>query len=296
MNPRFHGLIAFPVTPTDAEGRFDIQAFRLLVDRLIGSGVHGIAILGSTGAGAYFSEQERKEIASAAVQIVSSRVPLMIGTGAITTAETIRLSRHAESVGADGVFIVPVSYWPLAPEEVYRHFDQIAQALTISICVYNNPRTTQVDIHPELAERLSALPNIDTIKETSAEIGRVTQLLESSGGKLSIAYSRDATACEALIAGAHAWHSGIANIIPRQCVQIFDLVKKAANYEFAGRLAAEIAPLCRFASEKGLIRSVHTALELMDKGAGKPRPPIETLQGVDREMLQKHLTALKLID
>jgi 4-hydroxy-tetrahydrodipicolinate synthase len=296
MNPKFHGLIAFPITPTDQDGRFDIQAFRSLVDRLIGSGVHGLAVLGSTGAGTYFSEQERKEITSTAIEIVNGRVPVMIGTGAITTAETIRLSRHAESVGADAVLIVPVSYWPLTLEEVYRHFDQIAQALTISICVYNNPRTTQVDILPELAERLSALPNIDMIKETSVDIDRVTRLLKSSGGKLTIAYSRDASAYEALVAGAHAWHSGIANIIPRQCVQIFDLVKKAANYELAGRLAAEIASLCQFASEKGVIRSVHAALELMGEHTGGPRPPIKTLQGVDREMLQKHLTALKLID
>lgn len=288
-------MIAFPVTPTDAEECFDIQAFRLLVDRLIESGVHGLAVLGSAGAGMYFSEQERKEIASAAAEIVSNRVPLMIGTGAITTAETIRLSKHAETIGADAVLIVPASYWPLTPQEVNRHFELIAQALTISICVYNNPRTTQMDIYPELAGRLSALPNIDTIKETSADIGRVTQLLESSGGRLSIAYGRDSGACEALIAGAHAWHSGIANIIPTQCVQIFDLVKKATNYELAKHLAAEIAPLCRFASEKGLIRSVHAALELMGKDAGKPRAPIEVLQGRDREMLQEYLITLNLI-
>ena len=295
MNRKLHGMIAFPVTPTDAEGRFDIPAFRSLVDRLIGSGVHGLAVLGSTGAGTYFSEQERKEITSMAIEIVNGRVPVMIGTGAITTAETIRLSRHAESVGADAVLIVPVSYWPLTLEEVYRHFDQIAQALTISICVYNNPRTTQVDILPELAERLSALPNIDMIKETSADITRVTRLLRSSGEKLTVAYSRDASACEALIAGAHAWHSGIANIVPKHCVQIFDLVKKTANNELAIRLAVEIAPLCRFASEKGLIRSVHAALELMGEHTGRPRAPIEVLQGTDREMLGKYLTALNLI-
>jgi len=295
MNQKFHGLIAFPVTPTDAEGCFDRKAFRPLLDRLIESGVHGLAVLGSTGAGMYFSEQERKEIASVAAEIIGNRVPLMIGTGAITTAETIRLSKHAESIGVDAVLIVPASYWPLTPQEVNGHFERIARVLTIPICVYNNPRTTQVDIYPELAERLSSLPNIDTIKETSADIARVTQLLESSGGKLSVAYGRDAGACEALIAGAHAWHSGIANIIPRQCVQIFDLVKKAANYELAKHRAAEIAPLCRFASEKGLIRSVHAALKLIGKDAGKPRAPIEALQGADLELLQKHLTVLNLI-
>ncbi len=295
MNKKFHGLIAFPVTPIDAEGYFDIQTFRMLIERLIESGVHGFGVLGSMGAATYFSEQERKEIASAAVDIVGRRVPLMIGTGAMTTVETIRLSKHAETIGADAVLIAPVSYWPLGPEEVYRHYERIAQAVTISICVYSNLRTTQFDIQPELAGRLSNLPNIDAFKETSADIGRVAQLSESSGGKLSIAYARDASACEALIAGAHTWHSGMANIIPRQCVQIFNLIKKDANYDLANRLAAEIAPLCRFSSEKGLIRSLHTALELIGKGAGRPRPPIEPLQGIDRETLRKHLTTLNLM-
>lgn len=293
MNSKFHGLIAFPVTPTNEEGLFERKAFRRLLDRLIESGVHGLAVLGSTGAAAYFSEQERKEIASAAMDIVGGRVPLMVGTGAMSTVETIRLSKHAQTIGADAVLIVPVSYWPLGPEEVYRHFERIASAVGISICVYNNPRTTQVDINPELVARLASLPNIDAFKETSADIGRVAQV--KSGGNLSVAYSRDAAACDALIAGADAWHSGISNVIPKHCVQIFDLVKREGNYGRAIELAAQIAPLCRFASEKGLIRSVYTALEIMGQGTGRPRSPIEPLQGTDRETLNNHLAALDLI-
>jgi len=295
MNPKFHGLIAFPVTPTDSQGNFDARAFRMLIDRLVNSGIHGLAILGSTGAAVYFSELERKEIASAGVEIVKGRIPLMVGTGAMTTAEVISLSQHAETIGADAVLITPVSYWPLTTDEVYQHYERIAHAVSISICVYNNPRTTQVDIQPELAGRLSALPNIDSFKETSVDLARISQVSQSSGGKMSVAYSRDVNACEALIAGANAWHSGIANVIPEHCVRIFNLVKKDANHDLATHLSADITELCRFASEKGLIRSVHTALEMIGHGAGRPRPPIGLLHGRDAETLQKYLTALNLI-
>ncbi len=295
MNSKFHGMIAFPATPTDSQGKFDARAFRLLINRLLDAGSHGIAILASTGAGAYFSEQERKEIASAAAEITKGRAPLMVGTGAMSTAEAIRLSQHAEAMGAESVITNMVSYWPVTADEVYRHFERLAHAVSISICVYNNPGTTQVDILPELAGRLSTLPHIDSFKEVSADLARITQLKQSSGGKLSVAHGRDAIACEALIAGADAWQSGIANVIPEHCVRIFNLVKKDANHALATQLAAEISEFCRFASEKGLIRSVHTALEMMGKSAGRPRPPIGLLEGSDAETLRKHLTALGLI-
>lgn len=181
MDVKFHGVIAFPVTPTDPQGNFDARAFRVLIDYLIDAGVHGLGILASSGAGLYFSEPERKQIASAAVEIIKGRVPLLVGTAALTTAECIRLSQHAGDIGADAVAINPVSYWPLTPEEVYRHFEQVAHAVGVAICVYNNPRTTQFDILPELAGRLSALPHIENIKEISSDLGRIAQLKQSSG-------------------------------------------------------------------------------------------------------------------
>jgi 4-hydroxy-tetrahydrodipicolinate synthase len=219
----------------------------------------------------------------------------MVGTAALTTAECIRLTQHAESVGADAVAINPVSYWPLTAEEVFQHFEQIANAVNISICVYNNPRTTQFDILPELAGRLSALPHIDNIKEISTDLGRIAQLKQSSGGKLSVSNGRDAQGCEAFIAGADGWQSGIAGVIPEPCVQIFNLVKKDKNFEAARKVAAEFADLCRFFSEKGLIRSEHTALEMMGMSVGKPRPPVRVLESADAEKLKQYLTTFGVL-
>jgi 4-hydroxy-tetrahydrodipicolinate synthase len=295
MNTKFDGLIAFTITPTDSQLNFDPKAFRVLIDRLINAGADGVGILASSGAGVYFTEQERKQIASAAAEIVKGRVPLMVGTGAITTAETIRLSQHAESIGADAVVIVPANYWPLTPEEVYRHYERVANAINIPISVYNNPKTTQVDIQPELAGRLSTLPHLDVFKEIAIDLARLNQIKQCSGGKLSVAYGRDAFACEALIAGAEAWQSGIACVIPEHCVRITKAVLKDKNYELARKYAAEIKEFCLYFSEKGLIRSGHTALEMMGIGVGKPRPPVELLEGADAETLRKHLVALGLI-
>ena len=295
MDSRFHGVIAFPITTTDAQGKFAPEAFRGLIDYLIEGGVHGIGILASSGAGAYFSEEERKQIASATVKIINGRIPLMVGTGSMSTEQTVRLSQHAESIGADAVVIVPVSYWPLTQDEVYRHFESVSRAINIPISVYNNPRTTQVDILPETVGRLSSLPHLDTFKEIAIDLGRLDQIRQACGCKLSVAYGRDAYACEALIAGADAWQSGVAGVIPQHCVRIFNLVKKEKNYELARKYAAEIADFCKFCSEKGLIRAEHAALEMMGMAAGRPRPPVRALEGADAEALRQHLTGLGLI-
>jgi len=296
MDAKFHGVIAFPVTPTDPQGNFDPKAYRVLIEYLLERGVHGLGILASSGAGVYFTEQERKQIASAAVEIIKGRVPLMVGTAALTTAECVRLTKHAESIGADAAAINPVSYWVLTADEVFQHFEQVANAVSsISICIYNNPRTTQFDILPELAGRLSTLPHIDNIKEISPDLGRIAELKKSSGGKLTVSNGRDAQACEAFIAGADAWQSGIAGVLPEPCVRLFNLVKKDKNYEQARKCAAEFVELCRFFSEKGLIRSEHTALEMMGIKVGKPRPPVRVLESADAEKLKNYLTTLGVI-
>ncbi len=295
MDPNFQGLIAFPVTTTDSQGNFDAGAFRALVDRLIAAGVHGLGILASSGGGAYYTEQERMDIASAAVKIVDRRVPLMIGTAAVATSQCIRLSQHAESIGADSLMIAPVSYWPLTVEEVFRHYESVARSVNIPICVYNNPRTTQFDIQPDLVGRLSTVLHIDNFKEIAPDLGRIDQIRKSSAGRITISWGRDSMACEALITGADAWQSAFAGVIPEPCVRVYNLIKKDGNYELARKHFAEIAELCSFFSEKGVIRSEHTALQIMGINAGKPRPPLRLLEGDDAEMLRKYLTSLDLI-
>ena len=296
MDPNFHGVTAFPVTPTDTQGNFDAKAFGVLVNYLIERGVHAIGILASSGAGLYYTEAERKQIALAAVDIIGRRVPLMIGTAALTTAECIRLTQHAEKIGADSAAINPVSYWPLTAEEVYKHFEAVARCTNISICIYNNPRTTQFDILPDLAGRLSELPHVDNIKEISTDLDRLSQIRQSSGGKLTVSIGRDAVACDALIAGADAWQSGLAGVLPKQCVRIFDLVKKENNIELARQHAAELNEFCQFFSGKGLIRSEHAALKMMGFRVGEPRLPVRALEGADAATLKKYLISLDIID
>ena len=126
-NKTLRGVFSFSVTPTtDDGGRIDHDRLRQFLDFQIEQGVHGIAVFGSTGSNGSFSEEEKRETMKVAVKHVNGRVTLIFGTGAITTAEAVRQSKFAEEAGADGLLVVPITYWPLAENEVYEHYEAIA--------------------------------------------------------------------------------------------------------------------------------------------------------------------------
>ena len=148
--PKIHGIIAYPVTPFAADGPNSIDTERLaaLVDRLVSSGVHAIAPLGSTGELAYLEEPEFDAVVDITIAAVSGRLPVIVGVSDVTTAKTIRRAKYAQQAGADAVMILPVSYWKLTEREIVQHYRSVGEAIGIPIMAYNNPATSGVDMRP----------------------------------------------------------------------------------------------------------------------------------------------------
>ena len=166
-------------TPTADDGEsVDENALRQVIDYQVEMGVDGICVLGSTGGNGSFADDEMKRTTELASRHAAGRIPVIAGTGAHTTTACIRLSKHAQDVGCDGVMILPVSYWPLTENEVHEHYERVAAAIRIPICVYNNPWTTGVDMKPEFLARLAKMD-----KPVCA--ARITDLLQinSHSGK-----------------------------------------------------------------------------------------------------------------
>src|SRR6478735_3925693 len=114
----FSGLSAFPLTPADADGVVDTEAFAAMLERLVAAGVDSIAVLGSTGTYAYLERTERARALRAAVETIAGRVPLIAGIGSLRTSWSTELARDAERAGADALLLAPVSYTPLTEAEV----------------------------------------------------------------------------------------------------------------------------------------------------------------------------------
>jgi 4-hydroxy-tetrahydrodipicolinate synthase len=283
-------VFSFSVTPTTDDGdRIDEKKFREFLDYQIEQGVHGIAVFGSTGANGSFSEDEKKATMKMAVGHVKGRVPLIFGTGAITTAEAVRQAQHAQEVGADGVLVVPITYWPLTENEVYEHYAAIARAIRIPITVYNNPWTTGVDIKPPLLERLAEIDNIRYVKESTGDLTRVSQIRRLTKGKMTVFAGWESTTLQSFMAGSEGWFSGMTNLVPRECVQLFELAVDKADAVAARELFDRIFPLCDFMCAKSHVRVAHTALELLGRPMGPPRKPLRMLEAADRAELEKLL-------
>jgi 4-hydroxy-tetrahydrodipicolinate synthase len=214
----------------------------------------------------------------------------------MTTSEAVRLSRYAEDAGADGVLVVPISYWPLTEHEVYEHYKAVASAISIPVVIYNNPWTTGTDIKPPTLARLAEIENIRYVKESSGDVTRVTSIIQLTKGSMTVFNGWEPSAFENFMAGAEGWFAGMTNVIPRQCVQLFDLAVEKKDVVAARDLFRRMFPLCQYVAEKSHVRVAHTALELMNRPAGPPRRPLRMLTGEDRSRLERILLENDLLD
>jgi 4-hydroxy-tetrahydrodipicolinate synthase len=283
---RFTGVHAFCVTPTADDGeRIDEDRLRRYVDHQIDAGVHGLTFFGSTGGVGLYSEEERRLVARVAVEQARGRVPVVIGTGSLTTSETVRLSRYAEEIGAAGVLVVPISYWKPTADELVAHYEAVARAIAIPLVIYNNPWTTGVDITPDLLARLARTENIYHVKESSGDMSRATIIRTLTGDRMIVWNGWDVAAPQAFIAGALGWGAGTASMIPRRCVELYAAAVEKRDMTLTQELFRPMLPLTELMTQRGYIRVAHTALDLMGRSMGNPRRPIRPLDAGDRARL-----------
>ena len=276
----FRGLSAFPLTPANADGVVDTEAFAIMIDRLVVAGVDSIAVLGSTGTYAYLDRSERSRALGAAVEAVAGRVPLIAGIGAMRTSWVRELARDAERLGADGLLLAPISYAPLTQDEVFAHFQATVAATGLPTCIYNNPSTTHFSFSPEMVSRLSHLTNIAAIKmplpadgDFAGEIGR---LRSSCRDELTIGYSGDWGAASALLAGADAWYSVVAGLLPASALR---LTRAALSGDREATTAADAAfgPLWALFRTHGSLRVMYLIADQLGLRPGQPPLPVQPL-------------------
>jgi 4-hydroxy-tetrahydrodipicolinate synthase len=293
----FRGVFSFIVTPTKDDGEaIDEVRLRESIDYQISNGVQGITVFGSTGGMGSFSEAERRHVIEVAAKHIDGRVRFLPGTGSITTAEAIRLSQFAEGVGADGVLVVPINYWKPTDNELYGHYEAIAQAVKIPVGIYNNPGTTGVDIKPALVARIAKIDNVGFIKESSGDMSRISAIRQLTGYQISVLNGNDACTPEAVAAGVEGWFAGSGNFMPDKCLEVFRLGYEKKDIDAMRAYFQAMFPLCDYMAVKGYIRVAHTACELLGRPMGPPRRPLRMLEPVDRAVLAGLLEKAGLMD
>ncbi|NLR82586.1 dihydrodipicolinate synthase family protein [Chitinophaga eiseniae] len=287
----FKGIIAYPITPFDAQENVDIPLFKSLTERLVQSGAHGIAPLGSTGVLPYLTEEEKEAVTTAAIQQVAKRIPVLVGVSHLTTAGAIRHARFAEKAGADAVMILPMSYWKLTENEIFRHYEKIANSISLPIMAYNNPATGGIDMSPALLKRLLQIPNITMVKESTGDIQRMFTLRKELGEAVAFYNGSNPLALAAFTAGARGWCTAAYNLIPGLNNRLFEAFSRQ-DMTTARDVFYQQLELLQFIVAKGLPVAIQAGLKIQGIESGYLRSPLQPLSAADYQKLGEILAQL----
>lgn len=291
------GLSAFPITPSEADGRVNVVALRKLLTPLIEAKVNSIGLLGSTGSYPYLSRTERRRALEVAMDEAGGRVPILVGVGALRTDDAVRLAQDAQAIGAAAGLLAPVSYTPLTDDEVFEHFATVARESRLPLCIYDNPGTTHFRFSPALVGRLSSVPGVVAIKCPAPDPQSVSAHLDELRAVVpkdfSVGYSVDWYSVEALLAGGDAWYSVLAGLFPHVCMEIVQAVQ-SGNAEEARRLNANLQPLWDLFREFSSLRVVYALAELRGICRAEPPRPILPLPESVRRMVAEKLKVMEL--
>ncbi|MBS0366195.1 MAG: 4-hydroxy-tetrahydrodipicolinate synthase [Proteobacteria bacterium] len=211
----FSGSLVAIVTPMSADGAVDFAAWDRLLSWHLEQGTSGIVVGGTTGESATLADTELVELARRACECVDGRAAVLVGAGSSSTAGTVERVGRLCALPIDGLLLVTPAYNRPTQDGLYQHFAAAAAAAAgKAVVLYNVPSRTAVDLLPPTAARLSRLPGIVGLKEAVPQAARVRELIAACAPGFAILSGDDATAREAIIAGARGVISVTANVVP----------------------------------------------------------------------------------
>jgi 4-hydroxy-tetrahydrodipicolinate synthase len=289
------GTYTVLITPFTADGKaVDVPALKRLVNWQIEQGIHGLIPLGSTGEFLSMTQDERLQVIETCVQAAAGRVPVLIGTGAEWTRDGVAYAREAESMGADGIMVIPPYYSSPTEDELFEHYRRIGEAISLPVMIYNNPATANVDLTPPIVARLSQIDNVRYIKESTLEVTRVRDIIELCGDRMTV--FAGILGYESFWLGAQGWVAVCSNLLPRDSARLFELVADKSDKDAALALYRRILPIVRWVGGHRYVSASKAGLAMMGLPVGAPRAPRLPLPKADMEALRADLAALGLID
>jgi 4-hydroxy-tetrahydrodipicolinate synthase len=236
------GSLVAIVTPMFEAGEIDYASFDKLIEWHIREGTSGIVVVGTSGESPTVSVDEHSQLIERAVSTVNKRIPVIAGTGANSTAESIELASFAQRVGADYSLSVVPYYNKPSQEGLYQHFRKIAESVTMPHILYNVPGRTVADLSNDTALKLSEIDNIVGIKDATGDMARSVDLLRRRPDDFAIYSGDDATFMACMMLGAEGVISVTANVAPSTVQKICEGVL-SSNYADAVRLNNSISLL-----------------------------------------------------
>jgi 4-hydroxy-tetrahydrodipicolinate synthase len=287
----FPGIIPAVVVPFAEDDTIDADALRANVTHLLDGGVHGLVVNGTMGEAGSLSLDERGVVLRTVIEHVAGRVPVVAGVSAGATAQSVAYAEQARDAGARGVMCLPPLLYRGTPDELTAHVAAVA-GVGLPVMLYNNPEASGVDLTPELiAHVAAAVPGVKGVKECSGDARRIAALLGAT--ELEILVGGDDWALEGFAAGASGWVTGVANVAPRECVELQALVE-AGRLPEARELYQRLLPLARLDMTPWLVQFFKGAMDAVGLTGGPSRAPRGPLTAEQQRLLDEAVAALGL--
>jgi 4-hydroxy-tetrahydrodipicolinate synthase len=281
---RFPGIIPAVTTPFAASGEVDVAALESNLAALLDAGIHGVVATGTMGEAGSLSTAERRAVVEAVVRAVETRVPVIAGISSGTPAAAIALAADAAEAGASALMMLPPLGYRADADETIAYYRAVTEAAGLPLMAYNNPEASGVDMTPDLIVRLyEEVDGVVAIKECSGDARRIPALLNAAPG-LEVLVGGDDWALEGFCAGATGWVTGVADVLPRECVELYDACR-AGDLETARAVYARLLPLARFDMTPKLVQYFKAAMDAVGLAGGPTRPPRLPLTDAERAAL-----------
>jgi len=291
---QFEGIYTPVITPYHNDFSLNQDALEATINRLIEAGVHGLIIAGTTGEYYAQSSDERVEMMSVAHEIIAGRRPMIVGTGAIRTEDSILYAKAAKKVGADALLIATPPYAYPTGREIALHALAIDRTADLPAMLYNYPGRMCVNMDEETLDRLGRSPNFCAIKESSGDPNRL-HMLARDYPHIALSCGMDDQALEFFAWGARSWVCAGSNFAPEAHIALYQSCAVEGNFTKGRAIMSAMLPLMRVLEQGGkFVQCIKYGLTLRGIDAGPPRKPLQPLNKDDKRQLAEVIATMDI--
>lgn len=288
---KFKGIMPALITPLNEDGKtVNEESARGLIEYLINQGADGFYVLGSTGEGLVLDESERMKMLEISVDQVRGRKPIICHTAAMNFSEAVRLSKHAEKVGADALSAIPPIFFHYRDEDIYNYYKSLAGSTNLPFVMYNHP-SANGGMSAETVAKIFEIDNITGVKWTVNNYYEMMRLKDITNGEINIINGPDEMLISGLAAGADAGIGTTYNVMLPQYLKIYKYFTEG-NVEEARKIQYKVNRVIKCMAKNEVISAVKSMCSLLGFPAGEATYPLRNMQGEGISELQSELSEL----
>ena len=290
----FYGSIPAVITPFNDDDSINFEQLENHIEFLISNGSNGLVSCGTTGESPTLDHDEHKKVTENILKYAKKNVPVIAGCGSNSTKESIELTKHAESIGVDGILLVSPYYNKPSQRGLYLHFKTIAESTKLPIFLYNIPGRSIVNIEIQTMSTLSKIENIIGVKDATSDLSLPMETIKECGKSFIQLSGEDSTFLSFLINGGEGCISVTANVAPKLCSELYQNWKKG-NFNKAMQINQTLHQLNKVLFLETSPAPVKYALNLMNKCNANLRLPLVEIEDDTKKKVKEVLISLNLI-